>query len=84
MRLEMKVQLLVSKWCPTCPQAERIWAEAAQKVPMDLEVLDVAERDGREVVSRLRIKTVPAVVVEGVLKTVGVQPLSEVLKLLAT
>ena len=80
----MKVQLLVSKWCPTCPQAERIWAEAAQKVPMDLEVLDVAERDGREVVSRLRIKTVPAVVVEGVLKTVGVQPLGEVLKLLGT
>ena len=80
----MKVQLLVSKWCPTCPQAERIWAEAAQKVSMDLEVLDVAERDGREGVSRLRIKTVPAVVVEGVLKTVGVQPLSEVLKLLGT
>jgi thiol-disulfide isomerase/thioredoxin len=80
----MKVQLLVSKWCPTCLQAERIWAEAAQKVPMDLEVLDVAERDGREVVSRLRIKTVPAVVVECALKAVGVQPLGEVLKLLGT
>ncbi|MHB1883080.1 MAG: thioredoxin family protein [Acidithiobacillus sp.] len=80
----MKVQLLVSKCCPTCLQAERIWAEAAQKVPMGLEVLDVAERDGREVVSRLRIKTVPAVVVEGALKAVGVQPLGEVLKLLGT
>ena len=78
----MKVQLLVSKWCPTCPQAERIWAEASQKLPMDLQILDVAERDGREVVSRLRIKTVPAVVVDGTLKAVGVQPLGDVLKLL--
>ena len=49
---------------------------------MDLQILDVAERDGREVVSRLRIKTVPAVVVDGALKAVGVQPLGDVLKLL--
>ncbi|MDD3760386.1 MAG: thioredoxin family protein, partial [Acidithiobacillus sp.] len=67
---------------PTCPQAETIWKEAAEKRPLDLEILDVGEKDGREVVSRLRIKTVPAVVIDGVLKTVGVQPLSEVLKLL--
>lgn len=78
----MKVQLLVSKWCPTCPQAERIWTEAAHKVPMEFEILDVADRKGREVVSRLRIRTVPAVVVDDVLKMVGAQPLAEVLKLL--
>ncbi|WP_308389840.1 thioredoxin family protein [Acidithiobacillus sp. AMEEHan] len=78
----MKVQLLVSKWCPTCPQAEKIWQEAAQKRPMDLEILDVADKAGREVVSRLRIKTVPAVVIDNQLKTVGTQPLTEVLRLL--
>jgi len=78
----MKVQLLVSKWCPTCPQAEKIWAEAARKVPMDFEVLDVADRKGREVAAQLRIRTVPAVVVDDTLKTLGVQPLADVLKLL--
>lgn len=80
----MKVQLLVSKWCPSCPQAETIWREAAEKRPMDLEILDVADKAGREVVSRLRIKTVPAVVIDGSLKAVGVQPLSQVLQLLDT
>ncbi|WP_123104804.1 thioredoxin family protein [Acidithiobacillus sulfuriphilus] len=78
----MKVQLLVSKWCPTCPQAEQIWGEAASRVPMEYEILDVGGRDGRELVSKLRIKTVPAVVIDGTLRTVGVQPLGEVLKLL--
>jgi len=80
----MKVQLLVSKWCPTCPQAEKIWTEAARKVPMDFEILDVADRKGREVVTQLRIKTVPAVVVDDTLKALGVQPLADVLKLLDT
>jgi len=80
----MKVQLLISKWCPVCPDAERVWGEASRKVPMDFEVLDVAERDGREIVSRLRIKTVPAVVIDGVLKAVGAQPLGEVLQLVGS
>lgn len=78
----MKVQLLVSKWCQTCPQAETIWKEAAEKQPMDLKILDVADKAGWEVINRLRIKTVPAVVIDGTLKTVGVQPLTQILQLL--
>ncbi|WP_227485409.1 MULTISPECIES: thioredoxin family protein [unclassified Acidithiobacillus] len=78
----IKVQILVSKWCPVCPQAEAVWKQAAEKVPMELQVLDVADREGREIVSNLRIKTVPAIVVDGALKTVGAQPLGEVLKML--
>lgn len=66
----MKAQLLVSKWCPTCPQAEEIWKEVSRRVPMDLRILDVTEQESREVASRLRIKTV------------GVQPLGEARKLL--
>ena len=78
----MKVQLLVSQWCPSCPQAERIWAEAAQQVPMQFEVVDVADRKGREIVSRLRIRTVPAVVIDDVLRMIGAHPLADVLKVL--
>ncbi len=78
----MKIELLVSKWCPTCPQAERVWGEASHQVPMDFRVLDVGEREGREIVSRLRIRTVPAVVINGTLRAVGAQPLGEVLELL--
>lgn len=77
----MRVTLLVSKWCPTCPEAEKIWAEVARQRPIDYEVLDVADKAGRTVVSNLRIKTVPALVIDGKLKAVGVQPLGEALKL---
>lgn len=77
----MKVQLLVSKWCPTCPQAEHVWSEVAARRSIDYEVLDVGERAGREVVSNLRIKTVPAVVIDGRLQAVGAQPLGEALAL---
>ena len=78
----MKIQLLVSKWCPTCPQAEQVWSEVARSASVDYEVLDVSERAGRELISQLRIKTVPAVVIDGQLKAVGVQPLAEAQALL--
>ena len=78
----MKIQLLVSKWCPTCPQAEQVWSEVARSASVDYEVLDVSERTGRELISLLRIKTVPAVVIDGQLKAVGVQPLAEAQALL--
>ena len=78
----MKIQLLVSKWCPTCPQAEQVWSEIARRESVDYEVLDVSERSGRELISQLRIKTVPAVIVDGRLKAVGVQPLAEAQALL--
>jgi len=76
----MKVQLLVSKWCPTCPQAETVWQEIAKRRPIELEILDVGEKDGREIVSRMRIRTVPALIIDGILKSVGVQPLGDALQ----
>lgn len=66
------VQLLVSDWCPTCPEAERIWREVAERRDIRFEVLDVAQAEGRELVGELRIRTIPSVVVDGELKGVGV------------
>lgn len=77
----MEVRLLVSKWCPVCPQAEAVWGEVARRHPIDYAVLDVAEPPGRALVAGLRIRTVPALVVDGKLAAVGVQSLSDALKL---
>ena len=49
---------------------------------MQFEVVDVADRKGREIVSRLRIRTVPAVVIDDVLRMIGAHPLADVLKVL--
>lgn len=68
----MKVQLLVSEWCMPCRDAEQIWRRVAQQKAIAFEVLDVGQPEGREVVSRLGVRTVPSTVIDGVLKHLGV------------
>ncbi len=73
----MKLQLLVSQWCPTCPAAEKVWSQAAARAGLPLEVLDVGKPEGRRVVSDLGIRTVPAMVIDGKLRSLGVCTLGE-------
>jgi glutaredoxin len=78
----MKLQLLVSKWCPTCPAAERVWSEAATREGLTLEVLDVGNPDGRRVAVDLGIRTVPATVIDGKLRALGTCTVSQAVALL--
>ncbi|NIR62019.1 MAG: hypothetical protein GWO02_22310 [Gammaproteobacteria bacterium] len=79
----MKVQLLVSEWCPSCHQAEAVWREVEREREIDFAVVDMGQPEGRELVSRLRLKTVPSVVIDGELKGVGVQTRQEALEMVA-
>lgn len=76
----MKLQLLVSQWCPTCPAAEKVWSDAAARQGLALEVLDVGKPEGRRVASDLGIRTVPAMVIDGKLRSLGVCTVSEALE----
>lgn len=78
----MEVRLLVSKWCPVCPQAEAVWGEVAKHHPVDYRALDIADPAGRTLVANLRIRTVPALVVDGQLVAVGLQSQAEALKII--
>jgi hypothetical protein len=73
----MKVQLLVSEWCVPCRAAEQVWLELAREKAIAFEVLDVAQPEGRTVVARLGVRTVPDSVIDGVLQHVGVPSLQE-------
>jgi glutaredoxin len=73
----MKVELLVSHWCPTCPAAEAVWRQVAAERDFDFAVVDISKPEGREIVSKLNLRTVPATVVDGVLQGVGVIPLDQ-------
>jgi uncharacterized protein involved in response to NO len=79
----MKVDLLVSHWCPTCPAAEAIWRQVAGERAIDFAVVDVSKPEGREIVSKLNLRTVPSTVIDGVLQGVGVQSLDEARALVA-
>lgn len=79
----MKVELLVSEWCPTCPQAERVWTEVAAERDIEFAVLDLNQTAGRELAHRLRVRTIPAIAIDGELKAVGVQSLAEARQMVA-
>jgi glutaredoxin len=79
----MKVQLLVSEWCMPCRDAEQVWRRIAEQKALAFEVLDVGQPEGREVVSRLGVRTVPSTVIDGVLKHLGVPTLQEATALAA-
>ena len=78
----MKIQLLVSQWCPTCPAAEALWSKAAALEGMKLEVLDVGETAGRRVVVEAGARTVPALIIDGTLRAIGSSTISEARALL--
>jgi glutaredoxin len=80
--IDMKLQLLVSQWCPTCPTAEKIWSQAAARESLSLEVLDVGKPEGRRITSELGIRTVPAMVIDGKLRSLGVCTVSEAVAIL--
>ncbi|MHB1950708.1 MAG: thioredoxin family protein [Acidiferrobacteraceae bacterium] len=77
----MEIRLLVSKWCGVCPRADAIWQQVAQQYPLDYGTIDITDPAGRALVSNLRIKTVPALVIDGKLRAVGVQSFDEAVKM---
>lgn len=80
---ETRVQLLVSEWCTPCRGAEEVWQAVARKKQIVFEVLDVSQPEGRAVVARVGVRTVPATVIDGVLGHLGVPSPSEALALVA-
>jgi len=81
--MTMRVELLVSDWCPTCPAAEAVWRRVAAEKDIDYAVLDLAQPEGKRLARDLRVRTIPALVIDGQLKAVGVLPLGEARALVA-
>lgn len=68
----MRVELLVSEWCATCPAAEAVWRRVAGERDFEFAVLDLAQPEGKRLARSVRIRNIPAVVIDGELKAVGV------------
>lgn len=80
----MRVQLLVSEWCVPCRSAEEIWQTVSQRKEIAFEVVDAGQPEGREIVSKLGVRTVPSTVIDGVLAHLGVPTLDEAMQLTAS
>ena len=79
----MKVQLLVSETCVPCGQAEKVWRQVADERALDFSVVNLTDPQGRQLADDLQLKTIPAVVIDGVLVAIGVQSLDEARALIA-
>lgn len=79
----MKAQLLVATWSPSCRRAQEIWHEVATELDLDLETLDVAQSEGQQLMRRLKLKTIPALLIDGTLVAIGVQSEDEARKIVA-
>lgn len=78
----MRVELLITDGCEPCQQAESLWREMAAERGFEFVVVKLAEPYGREMTRRLHLKTIPAVVVDGVLRGIGVQSRAEAIALI--
>ena len=73
----MKLELLIVTPCTLCKQAEEIWEEVSRVRHHVFRTLDIAEPDGKNIMEQLGLKTIPAILVDGQLKGVGVQTLEQ-------
>ena len=78
----MKIELIVSGSCPFCMAAEKIWREATADHGFEFAVLDIAQPEGAALAQRLKLQTGPALLIDGILRAVGVQSSEEALTLL--
>lgn len=78
----MKLLLLVSNPCPECQRAELVWASIAAAHGLPFQVLDIGDKAGADLRNRLDLHTVPAIVIDGVLKGIGVQSPTEAERLI--
>lgn len=78
----MKIELIVSGACPFCLEAEKVWRKVAADRGCEFYVVDIAQPEGAALVQDLKLQTVPALLIDGTLRAVGVQSRGEALTLL--
>jgi glutaredoxin len=78
----MKIELVVSGVCPFCLEAEKVWREVTANRGFEFAVVDIVQPEGAELAQRLKLQTVPALLIDGTLRAVGVQSLEEALALI--
>lgn len=78
----MKIELVISGDCDYCLEAQRVWREIAAEQSLEFALLDISLPHHAEMLQRFELQTVPALLINGVLRAVGVQTRDEALALI--
>lgn len=83
MSTKPEVILLVSKYCPTCPAASRVWTTLQKKFDLDYKEIDIGAPEGRKLSVQYYLRSVPSTIINGQLAHVGVPSREEAMELLS-
>ncbi len=79
----MHLQLLVADWCSSCQRAREIWEKVCAHHGVALEVVDLESAAGEGFAQSHHLKIMPALLVDGHPRAVGVQTEQDAETLLA-
>jgi glutaredoxin len=68
----VKVQIVTTKSCPYCPSAKRLWQEVKKEKNFDYQEVDAFSDEGRDLVEKFGIMTVPTTIIDGKVAFTGV------------
>jgi len=69
----MKVELVVTRDSSSCRKAESLWRSICEQKNLTFKILEDDGPEGRDVLARLELRALPAVLLDGRLVAVGVQ-----------
>jgi hypothetical protein len=78
----MKVELLVTRDSSSCRKAENLWRSICENENLTLRVIEDESPEGRRALTRLGLRALPAVLLNGRLVAVGVQTRDQAFELL--
>lgn len=68
----MEIVLLVSDDCTPCRAAEQLWSSLCAEMGLTLRIVGTEHTEGSEIAHRLEVNSVPVLVVDGRVVSVGV------------
>lgn len=78
----MHVQLLIAAWCSSCQRAQELWERVCARHGIGLEILDLDTPEGEAAAAHHHLKIMPAVLIDGHPRAIGVQSEAEIEALL--
>ncbi|MDZ7660860.1 thioredoxin family protein [Thiohalophilus sp.] len=67
----MKLQLLIAGQLPSCLEARDVWQSVCEQQGLELELIEVEDEQGQELIDRLGIKSFPVLLANGKIRAVG-------------
>jgi len=67
----MKLQLLIAGQWPSCLETRDIWQSVCKQQGVELELIEVEDEQGQELIDRLGIKSFPVLLADGKIRAVG-------------